>query len=703
MKNPVHLLSFGRKHQLPVILQTEVAECGLASLAMIACYHGHKIDLTMLRRQYPVTLKGATLKSLMDTAVQLKFACRPLRLELEDLDKLQSPAILHWDLNHFVVLKKVNKNSVEIHDPAKGHRVLPMDEVSKHFTGIAMEMTPTKAFEAKEEVVTMGLSDLWSKISGLKNSLVQIFILSLLLQVFALVSPFYMQLVIDQVVVGNDMNLLVVLALGFLLLALIRVATEYLRSFVILYLGNQMNIQMAANLFYHLLRLPLDYFEKRHIGDVVSRFGSLQNVKRLLTTGLIESVVDGIMVIGTLVMMYIYSPVLAFIIIGVVVLYGLLRFAMYRPLKQLTEESIVANARQHSNFMETVRAAQSIKIFGRETQRQTVWHNHYASAMNTDIGVSKLQMRFKALNDLLFGVENVAVIYFGATMVMEGALSVGMLFAFMSYKSQFSTKAAALIEKMIEFKMLSLHLERIADIAMTEQEDVYGDNPALSEPLKGQITLQDIGFQYAGSEPFIFQNVNFTFNAGESVAVIGPSGCGKTTLAKVMLGLLKPAEGKMLIDGTDITKLGLNNYRGQIAAVMQDDQLLSGSMFDNIAFFDPNMSEQRVMESAKIAAIAADIEAMPMGYNTLIGDMGTTLSGGQRQRLLLARALYRQPKILFMDEATSNLDTRLESTVNDAVKQLNMTRIIIAHRPETIRSADRVVELKSGRLIEVES
>lgn len=693
MANPVHLLSFTGKKQLPVILQSEVAECGLASLAMVACYHGHKIDLTVLRKRYPITLKGATLKALMDTADALKFASRPLKLALEDLEKLQTPAILHWDLNHFVVLKKVHKNKVEIHDPGKGKRVLSMEEVSKHFTGIALELTPTKAFERKEEVVTMRLSDLWSKITGLKRSMTQILVLSLLLQVFALVSPFYMQLVVDQVIVGNDQNLLQVLALGFLLLMFITVSTTYLRSFVVLYLGNQMNIQMAANLFHHLLRLPLDYFEKRHIGDVVSRFGSLQNVKRLLTTGLIESFVDGIMVIGTLIMMYIYSPTLAFIVIAVVLLYGILRFAMYRPFKQLSEESIVAGAKQHSNFMETVRAAQSIKIFGRESQRQTVWHNFYASAMNAEIGVSKLKMSYKAINDLLFGIENVLIVYFGAKMALEGNLSVGMLFAFMSYKTQFRDKAAGLIEKIIEFRMLSLHLERIADIAMTEQENVYGDLPSQKAPLQGELTLNNIGFRYSANEPFIFQNINFTFNAGESVALIGPSGCGKTTLAKVILGLLKPDEGQILADGNDIYKHGLNNYRGQIAAVMQDDQLLSGSMFDNIAFFDPNMDEQRVFECARLAAIAEDIEKMPMTYNTLIGDMGTTLSGGQRQRLLLARALYRQPKILIMDEATSNLDTQLESTVNDAVKQLNMTRIIIAHRPETIKSADKVIEL----------
>ena len=703
MENPVRLLSFSSAKRLPVILQTEVAECGLASIAMIASFYGHKLDLNTLRRDYPISLKGATLKSLMLTADRLKFSTRALRLELSDLQSLQTPCILHWDLNHFVVLKKASKDKIVIHDPARGERIIAINEASNHFTGVALELTPTKGFEKKDDEFKMRLSDLWSKITGVKRVLVQIFFLSLLLQVFALISPFYMQLVVDNVVVGNDTDLLVVLALGFLLLALIKVGTEALRSFIIMFLSSQLNIQMAANLFRHLLRLPLSFFEKRHIGDIVSRFNSMDNVKQLMTTGLIETLVDGIMTIGTLAMMFIYSPLLAFIVLGVVSLYAVLRIAMYRPFRKLTEESIVANAKENSNFMETVRAAQSIKLFGREAQRQTVWHNNYAEAMNADIRINKLKITYKGINDFLFGIENVVIIYFGAILVLQNLFSVGMLFAFIAYKGQFTQKAAAVIEKLIEFRMLNLHLSRIADIAMTPQED-SGDTTNLTDrEVKGELRLENIAFQYSDAEPMVFQNINVTFNAGQSVAIIGASGCGKTTLMKNMLGLLEPAQGKVFIDGVDIRQFGLTNYRSQIGAVMQDDQLLSGSMIDNIAFFDPDFEEDRVIECAKIASVHDDIMAMPMAYNTLIGDMGTTLSGGQRQRLLLARALYRQPKILFMDEATSNLDTQLESIVNDTVKQLKITRIIIAHRPETIRSTDRVVELREGQLVEVDN
>jgi ATP-binding cassette subfamily B protein RaxB len=703
MENPVKLLSFTNASRLPMILQTEMAECGLACLAMVSYYYGHKVDLNTLRRDYPVSMKGATLKSLMLTCNHLQFSSRALRLDLDNLANLQTPCILHWDLNHFVVLKKASKDKIVIHDPARGVRTILMDEVSKRFTGVALELTPTQGFEKKDDEVKMKLSDLWSKVTGLKRILIQVFFLSLLLQVFMLISPFYMQLVVDNVIVGRDLHLLVVLALGFLLLALVSAGTKALRSYIIMYLSNQLSIQMAANLLRHLIHLPLSFFEKRHIGDIVSRFGSMDQIKSLMTTGLIETVVDGLMTISTLIMMFIYSPLLGSIVLGVVTLYAVLRFAMYQPFKKLTEESIVANAKENSNFMETVRAAQSIKLFGRESQRQTVWHNNYADAMNADIRINKLKIRYQVINDLLFGIENVAVIYFGATLVLNNMFSVGMLFAFMSYKGQFTNKAATVIEKLIEFRMISLHLSRIADIALTPQEDVgersYG---ASDKVVNGELTLKNVGFQYSDSEPMIFQNVNYTFKPGESVAIVGPSGGGKTTLMKNMLGLLETSEGCVLVDGVEINKFGLSNYRSQIGAVMQDDHLLSGSLMDNISFFDPEMDEAHVIKCATLASIHQDIEQMPMEYNTLIGDMGTTLSGGQRQRLLLARALYCKPKILFMDEATSSLDTKLESIVNNAVKQLNITRIIIAHRPETIRSADKVVSLNQGMMLEVD-
>ncbi len=700
MKNPAELLNFGWGKRLPVMLQTEVAECGLASMAMIANYHGHKVDLNALRRKYAISSKGATLQGLISLADKLQFSSRPLRLELEELSQLKTPCILHWDLNHFVVLKEVKGNKVTIHDPAVGVRTWKLDEISKHFTGVALELTPTPEFKPEKIEKRAKLSDFWSRISGLKSVLIQILLLSVLLQVFAIASPFYMQLVIDDVIISQDTDLLMVLAMGFGLLMLINIIVTALRGTIILYMGTQLNIQMAANLFRHLLKLPMDYFEKRHIGDVVSRFGSLENVKQLMTTGLIETVVDGVMAIGLLVMMFIYSPTLAFIVIGAVVLYVIVRLVLYRPFRQLNEESIVTNAKQNSNFMETIRGIQSIKLFGNESQRQTVWHNYYADAMNAGIRIGKLNISYNFINGLLFGVENIIVIYLAATQVIDSLMTIGMLYAFMSYKSQFTNKASALVDKIIQFKMLSLHLERLGDIVLTEQEkDIHGERQ-LAE-VKGDLKLENVSFRYSDNEPYILKDLNFEVKQGSSVAIVGPSGCGKTTLMKAMLGLLQPESGSVQIDDYDVRQIGLRNYRGVIGTVMQNDQLLSGSIADNISFFAPDSDQKRVEECAQMAAIHQDIMAMPMAYHTLIGDMGSSLSGGQKQRLLLARALYKNPKILFLDEATSHLDVGLESVVNDTVKKLNITRIMIAHRPETIAMADKVVALQGGKIVGV--
>ena len=630
------------------------------------------------------------MQGLMQIADHLHFATRALQLDLDELKHLQCPAILHWDLNHFVVLKKVTARSVIIHDPARGEHILSFPEASKHFTGIGLELTPTQKFERKQEEQRAHLSDFWQRISGIKRTLFQVFLLSLLLQLFAIAAPFFMQLVVDEVILSHDFELLKILALGFFLLMLIQVGVTALRSLVIINMGAQLNIQMANNLFRHLIRLPLAYFEKRHIGDIVSRFGSMDYIKEMLTSEIITAVVDGIMFFGTLVMMFIYSPLLALIVIASVLLYALFRFAVYGPFRRLTEDGIVAEAKENSNFMETIRGVQSVKLFGNEAQRQSIWQNLYADALNVDIRIDKLKINYAVVNGLLFGLENVLVVYFAARQVIEGLMSVGMIFAFMSYKGQFTQKASSLIEQIIKYKMISLHLARLGDIVMTEVEN---SGPERTNPkwIKGDLKLENISFRYSETDPYVLNNVKLDIKAGESVCLVGPSGCGKSTLMKVVLGLLEPAQGKILVDGIDIQLFGIRSYRDQIASVMQNDQLLSGSISDNISFFDPNFDQKKIEKYTRLAAIHDEIMQMPMGYSSLIGDMGTTLSGGQKQRVLLARALYKKPKILFLDESTAHLDVNLEQVINSNIAQMDLTHIVIAHRPETINFADRVI------------
>jgi ATP-binding cassette, subfamily B, bacterial CvaB/MchF/RaxB len=684
---------------MQTIYQSEAAECGLACLAMVAGAYGYKTDMASLRRRYPMSLKGATLQHLMQLADQLGLAGRALRLEPHELSQLKLPCILHWQMSHFVVLVKVTRQKVLILDPAFGERRLSFSDIDPCFTGIALELSPTTAFQKVDQRQTLSLKQFWSSATGLWSALVKILLMSFVLQFFLLVAPYYLQLVVDEVLVSRDLDLLHVLALGFGLLLLLQVLTTVLRSWLVLHLGAVLNVQLATNLFRHLLHLPLEFFEKRHMGDIVSRFGSLQQLRDLLTNSLIEALIDGVMACTVLVLLYIYQPTLATVVVVTVLLYALLRLLFYAPVKQRTEQSIVAQAKEQSSFMESVRAIQCLQLFSKQSQRLSLWQNHYSDAVDQQFSVGRWLVSIQSAHQLLFGIEHILVVYLAALAVTENAFSVGMLFAFVSYKTQFTQRAAGFIDTLIEFRMLELHLQRLADIAFTEKESLGEQQPYF--PLQGRITLWDLAFRQTEQEPWLFQQLNFQLQPGESVAIVGPSGAGKTTLLKIILGLTKAQQGRVLVDDMELQSFGVQHYRSQIAAVMQNDQLLSGSILDNISFFSAKPDLEHLTYCAEVAAIHQDIMTMPMGYNTLIGDMGSALSGGQKQRLLIARALYQKPRLLVLDEATSHLDVQLEARVSRAIGDLQIGRILVAHRPETILTAERILLLQQGHLTDI--
>lgn len=689
-------LGFGAP-RLPMLLQTEAAECGLACLAMVAAHHGLRCDLQSLRRRFSLSLKGATMIDLVRMADQMQLQARALRAEMEHLDQLATPCVLHWDLNHFVVLKEVRRGHAVIHDPARGVRRLPLAEVSRHFTGVVLELTPSAEFRPRSETRPVGLRQLIGRVTGLRRSLLQIFALALALEAFVLLSPFFMQWVVDGVLVSADRDLLVTLGIGFGLLVLLQVGTAALRSWSVLHLSSTLNLQWLNKVFAHLMRLPVEWFEKRHTGDVMSRFGAVQQIQQTLTTSFIEAVLDGLLVVVTLTMMAVYSPLLSAIALGGVALYALLRIAFFRPLREATEEAIVHEAKQATHFLESLRGVQAIKLFNRQEDRQARFMNLVVDAMNADIARRKLDLVFGVLHKLVFGLERVAVIWVGALLVLDQRFSVGMLFAFFAYKEQFALRISGLIDKTVELKMLRLQAERLADIVMTPPEPQTEVAPRRSE-LAARLELNGLRFAYADGEPPVIDGLSLTIEPGESVAIVGPSGCGKTTLLKLMLGVHAPQAGEVRVGGVPLRQLGLRHWRDMIGTVMQDDQLFAGSIADNISFFDAGADADWIEQCARVAAVHEEIEAMPMGYHTLIGDMGASISGGQKQRILLARALYKRPRILFLDEATSALDVDREREVNQAIRHLEITRVVVAHRPETIAAAARVVVLSEGRV-----
>jgi ATP-binding cassette, subfamily B, bacterial CvaB/MchF/RaxB len=677
-------------------LQTEAAECGLACLAMVAAFHGHKVDLNTLRRRHPVSLKGVTLRGMIQVANQMSLSCRPLRFELEAIGQLRLPAIVHWDMNHFVVLKSVSSNSVIVHDPALGVRRYPMAEVSRHMTGVALELSPTEDFKPRDERGRLPFGVFWSQMPGLGSPLAQVFVLSVILELLVIASPFYMQLTVDEVVARGDTDLMLALALGFGLLTAISVATGALRSHIALVLQNALHFQIGARLFHHLLRLPMSYFEKRHIGDVLSRFQSIDPIQKVMAEGLILAAIDGIMALATLAMIFVYSAQLVLVVLAALALYTMLRIALYRRFRDLSEQAIQAEAQENSNFIETARAMQTIKLFNRESDREGQWLNRYADTVNAGVRLGRLGIQYRTLNAALFGVEHIVTVYLAAMLVVGNVMTVGMVFAFMAYKAHFTGKASALVEKALEFRLLELHLERLSDIALTPRERGHDRPLAYATPIRGGIELRDVSFRYAETERFVLENVSLKVEPGRFVTIMGPSGGGKTTLLKIMLGLLEPTSGEVLMDGVPLQTVGVRVYREQVAAVMQEDQLLSGSISDNITFFDPGFDQERMVMCAQMAGVHEEILAMPMAYNSVVGDMGSSLSGGQKQRVLLARALYKGPKILFLDEGTAHLDVENERQINERLRRLDITRISVAHRPEMMSGADSVLRIGTG-------
>jgi ATP-binding cassette subfamily B protein RaxB len=673
-------------------MQTEAAECALACMTMIARYHGHEVDLSSLRRRFSSSLKGMDLARLMDIAQALGFEARPLRVELEYLSQAHQPCILHWDLNHFVVLTRVTRKGAEIYDPAKGRHVIPLDQVSKHFTGVLLELAPSAEFKPLREQQPVSLRTLTGRISGLGRVLAQVVVLALAIEVLALVMPFQIQWVVDQVLVSDDTNLLAVMTLGFLIALGLQTGLTIARAWVLSWLGATIDAQWITNLFSHLLKLPLEYFEKRHMGDVVSRFSSVQSIQNTLTGSFVEALLDGLMGSLTLVILALYSLSLTCCVIAALLLYVLLRWAFYRKLWMITEEQLIYTARQQTELMESVRGVQTIKLANKQSERKARLANATLESAKRGMHSQRISLAFNAINHGLFGTQRIVLIALGAYLAIKGRFSAGMLIAFVAYADQFGAKFGDLIDKVVQFRMLRLHAERIADIALAEPE--RNSNGVYSGPKpEPRIEVKNLGFRYAEGEPWVIRHLDLTIQAGESVAIVGPSGCGKSTLAKILLGLLEPIEGSVEIGGVDIRKYGLQDYRKLVGAVMQDDVLFAGSIADNISFFDDRATLDAIMEAAVDAEIHEEIMSMPMAYESFVGDMGSFLSGGQKQRLVMARALFRKPELLVLDEATSHLDVNNERAINRSITRMKITRIIIAHREETISSADRVISL----------
>ncbi|WP_282498696.1 peptidase domain-containing ABC transporter [Pantoea stewartii] len=677
-----------------VLYQTERTECGLVTVAMIASHYGLEFDLIQLRNIYPTSMKGTNLKNLMDVFSKMNLESRPVRCDVEEIKELRLPAIIHWKMDHFVVLKKVKGNKYYINDPDLGSVVVSNHEFNKSFTGIALEVWPGPKFKKADKRSKINIQSIIPFSFELKKLIFYIFILALAIEISTLVIPILQEIILDDSVVTGDLDLLTILVIAIALFSFGSVVTTAVKSIIERKITSSLSIIVPSHIFKHIFSLHIGWFEKRSAADIANRFDSANTIHKTLTTSTISAVIDGLVGMLASVIMFYYSPVLASIVCVTFLIYSILRFAWYSNYRQKSAGSLKQNSKIQSFIWESLRGAATIKQFNANHQRHQKYLFMLGNYVRIQSDLQNINTAYTFIHDLIFAVEKIITIYLGAKLIINGGFTIGMFTAFMGFRENFINRGSSLINTLMEFRSLSVHLDRISDIILTPKEHdsslpFLGDTVGIMK----KISINNISYAYGENEKYIIKDCSFDVFKGETVALIGPSGIGKSTLLKIISGQLKPSSGNILIDDRALESIDYNMIRSIISFVRQDDMLFAGTITENIAFLEKKPDFEKVKRLAVSVNLHDEIQGMPMGYNTLIGPLGTGLSGGQAQRIMIARALYRSPQILLLDEATSHLDIKNEMIISNLLKNSGITQIIIAHRAETIAKADRAINI----------
>lgn len=681
---------FFRRKKIPVILQSEISECGLACLVMLAGYFGKRIDLAAARSIHEVTMDGMTLRNLVNAFEQVGMTSRASRVEIEDLHTITRPVILHWSFNHYVVLIRVNRKGAVIHDPAIGQRFISLRELSDKFTGVILEAWPIETFNKEPLEINVNVKDLFKGISGLGKILSSVLAISIIIELLSISVPAATQFTIDTLIRSNDIQGIYSLSIVVISALLAKSFFSVIRAITLMNLRYSLGVKWAEMFFNRVVSLKLPFFIKRHIGDISSRFQALCAIQESFDSNMISSALDAIVVFISIVVIINYSPILAIPPVFFSLFYAAIRIGLFKKFKTLKNETIIHESIQQSHFIESIRAITAIKMLNLDVLRRREWVNYVVNSTRSANRTFKMDLFTNTLGILLQGLSGVFILTTGA-IYFDSGLSTGALFGVMLYGDMIVSRVIKLSDALSEFFLISMYCHRLTDVAVSPTESEGGEK--FGSNISGSIIIKNLAYRYSQNQPYIFDGINLEILPGESVAIVGASGCGKSTLLNVLAGLYEPTNGEILINGKNISSMDKKSLRQKISFVMQDDKLLSGTIEKNITSFSEAPNHERMEECASYAAIDDEIMKLPLGYETKIGDIGSTLSGGQRQRVAIARALYRRPSILLLDEATSNLDINNEKKITKAINTLSITRVFIAHRPEMIKSADRIYNL----------
>ena len=691
-------LASQRKGDVPFVQQLEWTDCGAACVAMILKYFGRDVTLDEVREVVGSGREGAEAIALVKAAEWYGMRARGVSLDIEHLKFLPAGSILHWEFSHYVVFEKLTKKGAHIVDPARGRRIIPEKQLRTAFTGVALVFEKSDSFIERKAG-----SGRWSwymqQLGAQKGLLARVMTMSLMLRVFGLAVPLLTAVIVDRVIPRGDYGLLLVVAVGIGGTVVFQTITTLVRTHLLLQLRTNLDTRLTLGFVDYLSRLPFDFFQRRSAGDLMLRVNNNATIREVLTTNTLSGLIDGAFVLMYLVLIFILAPVVGAVVVGLALMQITVLLLAKRKYRDLQVQALDAQARSQSYLVEVFAGMSTLKACAAEARAVEKWSNLYVDELNVSLERGRTTARVDALIGMLTGGSPLLIFVLGTISVVDGTMSLGTMLAANTVALGMLNPLGSLVNTGLQLQLLGGYMDRVEDVLNTQPEQ-SGQDAARVPKLTGRVTLQNVSFRYNDRAPMVVRDVSIDIKAGTSVAIVGKSGCGKSTLASLIAGLYRPVEGKVIFDGNDLMRLDLRSLRRQIGIVFQQPYLFAGSIRSNISLTDPTIPLDRVMGAARMAAVHEDIDAMAMGYDTLIADGGTSLSGGQRQRMALARALVHRPVLLILDEATSALDSQTERTVIKNLGALHCTRIILAHRLSTIASADLILVMEKGEIVE---
>jgi ATP-binding cassette subfamily B protein len=687
-----------------LVEQAEEMDCGAACLAMICKHYGVNMTLGKLREMANVTTQGATLDSLARTGESLGFTTRGMQCTFDALRSFELPFIVHWEGYHYVVVYGVSRRHVWVADPARGFRKLSVEEFERGWSGTCLVFTPRH-----DMAQTAASRSPWVRFARYmiphKKSLAHLFMATFVIQMLGIVPPVMIQNILDGVIVHQNVNLLHLLIGGLVISHLFTQLMATIRAALANFMVRKLDFTMMSQFFRHTLSLPYSFFAKRKTGDIFARFQENQTIRAFLTESTVTTVLNLLMIFMYFTVMFLYNVKLTLLLILFVVPILALTVLVTPRVKGYAREIFGASTDAKAFLMEALGGVETVKGMGIERPVRLKWEKKYAKALGVQYRAQSFNIGVGLAGQLISAATTVAILWAGANLVLARELTIGQLIAFNALMGSVLAPLMGLVGLWSLLNDAAVAMERLGDVLDIEPEQKPEDlasRVALPE-LRGDIRLENVYFRYDGNETsYVLENISLEIKPGELVAIVGRSGSGKTTLAKMLVGFYPPTEGKLMVDGYDMSVIDKEYYRAQVGYVMQSNLLFSGTIAENIASGDESPDRRRIEEVAKRADAHGFISKMPLGYEQVVGERGMGLSGGQIQRLCIARALYHDPRLLVFDEATSALDTQSESNIianmHDILK--GRTAVIIAHRLSTIMRADKILVLYEGAIVE---